>query len=67
MSVRGKCKYCGAELENIDMQENCPDKPFTITLTRAEIWGLIDDYHLTRDSAKMKLAKVIGREVTINR
>ena len=58
-----KCKYCGCDLPDEEgvNQEECPDKPFKVTLTRKEIWGLIDDYHLTKDEVRDKLGKLIGR------
>ena len=44
-----KCKYCNEDLPDEEgvNQESCPDKPFTVVLTRKEIWGLLDDYHFT--------------------
>jgi len=56
-----KCKYCHTELGDRSNQENCPDKSFTVTLTRKEIWGLVDNYHLTKDEVRKKLLKIIGR------
>jgi len=56
-----KCKYCGCDLPDEEgvSQEGCPDKPFTVILTRKEIWGLLDDYHSTKDEVRAKLREVI--------
>ena len=57
------CPYCNAELsdenEEIDV-EACPDRPFSLVLTRREVWGIIDNYH-TKDDVIKKLKKMIGR------
>ena len=58
-----KCPYCGDEIpEGESDPEKCPEKPFTVVLTRKEIWGLIDGYFLTEKEVKQKLARLIGRD-----
>lgn len=55
------CPYCKFDIpEDGTDVEKCPEKPFTVILTRAEIWGLVDDY-LTKKKVIKKLKKVIGR------
>lgn len=55
------CKYCKCEVpDEGTSQESCPLKPFTVILTRAEIWGITDGFPTyTKEAVIKRLREII--------